>query len=74
MAHASSSVRWIDRALLRGILRVGSAAFYTISFPSLTGASIRGLMGSVIKKRRKAMNKHKHRKRLKKERWQRRHG
>jgi hypothetical protein len=33
-----------------------------------------GRMGSVIKKRRKAMNKHKHRKRLKKERWQRRHG
>ncbi|MCH7484586.1 MAG: aurora kinase A-interacting protein [Chloroflexi bacterium] len=31
-------------------------------------------MGSVIKKRRKKMSKHKHRKMLKKTRWQRRHG
>ena len=30
-------------------------------------------MGSVIKKRRKKMSKHKLRKRLKKTRWQRRH-
>ena len=32
-----------------------------------------GLMGSVIKKRRKKISKHKHRKMLKKTRWQRRH-
>jgi hypothetical protein len=31
-------------------------------------------MSSIVKKRRKAMNKHKHRKRLRRERWQRRHG
>ncbi|HEY8885109.1 MAG TPA: AURKAIP1/COX24 domain-containing protein [Chloroflexota bacterium] len=31
-------------------------------------------MSSVVKKRRKAMNKHKHRKRLRRERWKRRHG
>ncbi|HLA18412.1 MAG: AURKAIP1/COX24 domain-containing protein [Dehalococcoidia bacterium] len=30
-------------------------------------------MGSVIKKRRKKISKHKHRKALKKTRWQRRH-
>ncbi len=30
-------------------------------------------MGSVVKKRRKKMSKHKQRKRLKKTRWQRRH-
>lgn len=30
-------------------------------------------MGSVVKKRRKKMNKHKHDKQLKKTRWQRRH-
>jgi hypothetical protein len=30
-------------------------------------------MGSVVKKRRKKMSKHKYRKRLKKTRWQRRH-
>ncbi len=30
-------------------------------------------MGNVRKKRRKAMSKHKHRKMLKKTRWQRRH-
>ena len=30
-------------------------------------------MGSVVKKRRKKMAKHKYRKRLKKTRWQRRH-
>ncbi|MCK4723224.1 MAG: AURKAIP1/COX24 domain-containing protein [Dehalococcoidia bacterium] len=30
-------------------------------------------MGSVIKKRKKKMAKHKHRKMLKKSRWQRRH-
>ena len=32
-----------------------------------------GCMGSVIKKRRKKISKHKHRKMLKKTRWQRRH-
>ncbi len=31
-------------------------------------------VSSIVKKRRKAMNKHKHRKRLRRERWQRRHG
>ncbi len=31
-------------------------------------------LSSIVKKRRKAMNKHKHRKRLRRERWQRRHG
>ncbi|MGA2157915.1 MAG: AURKAIP1/COX24 domain-containing protein [Dehalococcoidia bacterium] len=31
-------------------------------------------MGSVIKKRKKKMAKHKHRKLLRKNRWQRRHG
>jgi hypothetical protein len=31
-------------------------------------------LSSVVKKRRKKMNKHKHRKRLRRERWQRRHG
>jgi|DewCreStandDraft_5_1066085.scaffolds.fasta_scaffold09114_6 hypothetical protein len=31
-------------------------------------------MGSVLKWRRKKMNKHKYRKRRKRERWQRRHG
>jgi len=31
-------------------------------------------MSSIIKKRRKAMNKHKYKKRMKRERWQRRHG
>lgn len=30
-------------------------------------------LSSIIKKRRKAMNKHKHKKRLKKERWKRQH-
>jgi len=35
--------------------------------------SLRRRMGSVVKKRRKKMSKHKHRKRLKKSRWQRRH-
>ncbi|MCJ7510144.1 MAG: AURKAIP1/COX24 domain-containing protein [Dehalococcoidia bacterium] len=30
-------------------------------------------MGSIVKKRRKKMRKHKHRKMLKKARWQRRH-
>jgi len=32
-----------------------------------------GCMGSVVKKRRKKISKHKHRKMLKKTRWQRRH-
>ena len=32
-----------------------------------------GFMGSVVKKRRKKISKHKHRKMLKKTRWQRRH-
>ncbi|HLG51641.1 MAG: AURKAIP1/COX24 domain-containing protein [Chloroflexi bacterium] len=31
-------------------------------------------MSSVVKKRRKKMNKHKYRKRLRRERWKRRHG
>jgi hypothetical protein len=31
-------------------------------------------LGSVVKKRRKKISKHKHRKMLKKTRWQRRHG
>jgi hypothetical protein len=46
--------------------------------PMGTGSSGRGigyspgLVGSVIKKRRKKMRKHKHKKMLKKTRWQRR--
>jgi hypothetical protein len=31
-------------------------------------------LSSIVKKRRKKMNKHKHRKMLRRERWQRRHG
>jgi hypothetical protein len=63
IAQASSSLSDMDRAFATGSsLLARVAPFYT------------GGMGSVIKKRRKAMNKHKYRKRLKKERWQRRHG
>ena len=48
-------------------MRPGSCFMFPAENPS------GGFMGSVVKKRRKKISKHKHRKMLKKTRWQRRH-
>ena len=72
IAQASSSLIWIERVCATASTPGLSAAFYYNCL--LDTLATKRTMGSVIKKRRKAMNKHKHRKRLKKERWQRRHG
>jgi len=54
-------------------LRYHCARFVGLGYFQLVGQARTGVrLGSVIKKRRKKMRKHKHRKMLKKTRWQRR--
>jgi hypothetical protein len=67
-------LRDLDRATNDHVYSPEPLRAILLQSPPFQSSCTKRPMGSVIKKRRKAMNKHKHRKRLKKERWQRRHG